>query len=218
MVYYAVALPEPRVFDNWDDCKEYIDAYVKQCKEENKAAGKEGGCLVVHRKFDTLEEAQAHAFRTVKTPEAGDFIAYTDGSYNFQENKCGSGILLFKDGVIQETISFSSPNIFKSNNITSEMDAVIKILEYCVEKGIKRIFIVHDLIHLAEYVREHGFFEADSAATLDYQKRYHDLVDKHGLKVYFNWIKGHGKGDGDASWNNQADKLAGLASGKYKGE
>lgn len=215
MAYYAVLVPTPQVFDNWSDCDKYLKEYVEACKQAQKDKGdKKEGCLTVYRKFDTEEIAHAHAFRATKTPESGDLVAYTDGDYNPENNECGSGIVLVKDDVVQDELSFSGPNTFGARNITGEANAVIRLLEYCVENGIKRIFIVHDLIHLAELVREHGFFEADSAATLDYQKRYRELVDKHQLKVYFNWVKGHG----DNQWNDRADRLAGLASGKYKGD
>lgn len=193
MPYYAVPLPEPRVFDNWDDCQRHI----------NGLSG------AVYRKYETLAEAEAHAFRAVKTPEAGDMIAYTDGSRNTETDQCGSGIVFVKDDEIQEELSFSSPNTFGSNNVTAEANAVIRVLEYCVEKGIQRIFICHDLIHLAEYVRDHGCYEADKAATLDYQQRYRALVDKHQLKVYFNYVKGHSAN----RWNDRADQLARRACG-----
>ena len=129
------------------------------------------------------------------------FTAYTDGSYKKDskgEYGVGWGFVLLKGGVIIHEECGRCDEYVSMRNVVGECRAVIELLGYCEELGVKELNICHDYEGVAKWIT--GEWKAKNEMT----QRYRKFVLESPIEIDFTWVRGHS----DNPWNDYADKLA----------
>lgn len=130
-------------------------------------------------------------------------IAYTDGSYKKNRNgDYGVGwsyVLLDDDTIAYE--DYGSYNAYKEQrNVSGEIYAVVQLVLYCEEHGIKELEIHHDYVGISAWVL--GNWKCKQELT----RHYKEFMDDSPLDITFVHVDGH---SGD-KWNDYVDGLAKL--------
>ena len=130
-------------------------------------------------------------------------IAYTDGSYRKKANgDYGIGwsyVILDGDTVVHE--AYGSYNEYKEQrNVGGEIYAVVQLVLYCEEHGIKDVEIHHDYVGVGAWVL--GNWKCKQELT----RRYKEFMDDSPLDITFVHVDGHSGN----KWNDYVDKLAKL--------
>jgi ribonuclease HI len=132
--------------------------------------------------------------------------AYVDGSYSSQLEIYGSGVYMeFEDGRrcrIQQ--AGDAPDWKASHNIAGELIAAMLAASKAVSLGATELLIIHDNEGIAHWAL--GTWKRNKAITQFYYQHMKGLMDS-GLKLGFEWVKGHSGNKG----NTYADILAGRA-------
>lgn len=126
-------------------------------------------------------------------------VVYVDGSYNnFIKKSSYACVIVYKNH--EEYLSGSFVDIDNLHNVSGELKAAMKAMEYCVNKGIKRLTIYYDFNGIEKFCKK------EHKASKDYIKSYKKYVKKVSKKidVSFKKVKAH---SGD-KYNEIADKLA----------
>lgn len=133
--------------------------------------------------------------------------AYTDGSYRKKANgEYGVGwayVLLDDDTIVYE--DYGAYNEYKEQrNVGGEIYAVVELVLYCEEHGIKDLEIHHDYIGISAWIQ--GRWKCKQELT----KRYREFMLESPLNITFVHVDGH---SGD-KWNDYVDGRAKLGVDK----
>ncbi|MDR2649551.1 MAG: ribonuclease H family protein [Clostridiales bacterium] len=189
------------VYTSWDECRRQITGFSG----------------AVYKGFNTEREALAFmaldtavSAQPFETPATDIAAAYVDGSYLDATKEFSCGIVLFyKNTELRMSEKFFDPDLSPMRNVAGEIKGAEKAMRYCLEKGIKRLEIIHDYEGVARWCT--GEWKADKPGTKAYKTFYDSLSG--GLSVNFRKVKGH---SGD-KYNEAADRLARTALGLYHG-
>jgi ribonuclease HI len=209
MKYYAIRSPFKKIVTSWFECEKLVKG----------VSGTE------FKSFHTMEEAQdfIHGATSSKTskedqqnvldlPYIGTRV-FVDGSFNAPAHLYGGSAIFIDDkpepSVIQ-TIQFngSNPDFLRSRNISGEIGATIRAINYAIKKNIKELTIIHDYEGIAKWAN--GLWRTDKTPIARaYNESIVNATQNHNLKLKFIWVKGHT----GVKYNEQCDKLAKEACG-----
>lgn len=214
--YVVVKGFNPGIYDNLQDVNQQIKGYI--CPEihsfkTRESAEKFAANLLsdIKKEKDNLpEENSVELLKTKKVDlskkkkgkkkkKKKSAVVYVDGSYNdFIRKASYACVIVYKNH--EEYLSGSFVDVDNLHNVSGELKAAMKAMEYCVNKGIKRLTIYYDFNGIEKFcARNHK-------ASKDYIKSYKKYVKKVSKKidVSFKKVKAH---SGD-KYNEIADKLA----------
>lgn len=101
--------------------------------------------------------------------------AYIDGSYTKDKDYSGYAVVFVKDNCILESISGCSYKNIKLQNVTGELTAAMKAVEWAVNRRYSHIMIFHDFIMEKKSKKiniSFGFVKGHSGNI------YNDMADK----------------------------------------
>lgn len=185
------------IFETWEDCSKSIIGF----------AGAE------YKSFVSREEAEAYLnddniyLRQVKQDvEEGYIVAYTDGSFDAENNKFSYGVHIFDDRLKEIDLCAAYENKYfdGANNIVGEVYGVISALNWARSFGYSKIKIYHDYEGLSKWAS--GEWSANSKVAQYYIDKL--LKEFHGV-IEYNFVKV--KGHSNNPYNNKADQLADMA-------
>ena len=189
--YYAVRKGrETGIFRRWDKCKEVTSGYK----------GAE------YKSFLTEEEAKKY-MDCVPTPESYDiskgFHIYTDGSYNTETAKYGSGFIILLNGkrIMYGEKSGNVPEYAVSRNVAGEIFAVLNALEQAVILKAEKVVIHYDYEGLAKWANDE--WKTNKELTVMYAEKVNQYRE-NGMKISFIHEKAHT----GIEYNELADKIA----------
>lgn len=200
--YYAVfkgKSNKPLILNTWDECK-------------NEVYGVKGA---IYKSFTTLEEAQDYldinSNQTVTKDDGNDanigLISYVDGSFSEEKRNYSYGIVILKDGevIYKENGVGEEKADIKFRNISGEVLAAIKAVEYAIKESYDEITIVHDYQGIASWAM--GTWNRNNDLTRNYYAKMSEYKKK--IKINFRKVKGHSGN----KFNDMVDKLAKEALG-----
>jgi len=133
------------------------------------------------------------------------YDAYTDGSYRESDGTFSYGAIILLDdhNVMLNGRINDRPEYAASRNVAGEIYGAIKVVQYAMRFGIKKVVIHHDYQGVGAWPT--GVWKANIPLT----KKYVDYMQKTAdfVQVKFEWVKGHAGHE----FNEQADRLAAMA-------
>lgn len=132
--------------------------------------------------------------------ENKSITAYIDGSYTKNKEYSGYAVVFVKNNRILESISGCSYQNIKMQNVTAELTAAMKAVEWAVNRRYSRILIYHDFIGISKIVT------GEWGVKNPFTRFYKEFMEKKSKKINisFGFVKSH---SGDI-YNEIADKLA----------
>lgn len=187
--YYAVSgNPMGEIFDS---------TQLEKAKETAK------NVKGIIRKFKTYEEAEEFALNETKnanknySASSDRLKIYVDGS--FAINICSYAcVILNKNG--PEFLSGCVVDEENLQNVTGELTAARKAIEYCINNGIKKVDIYYDFFGIEQYCLEGKTMKKDFVN--EYIKFMNEA--KKEIDICFYKVKSHSKN----RYNDIADMLA----------
>lgn len=193
--YYAVRKGKKiGIFNTWDACKAQVNGF----------SGAE------YKSFPTMEEANEYVYgkETIKFEDNDNTVeAYVDGSYEHCLKAYGSGIVILKNGEVEETFSVKGDDkdLVGMRNVAGEIEASKIAMMYCIENNIENLILYFDYEGIEKWCT--GAWKTNKEGTIEYKKFYDAAKEK--LNVKFVKVRAH---SGD-KYNEVADKLAKKALG-----
>lgn len=181
------------VYNTWDECREQVNGF----------SGAE------YKSFTTLEEANNYIEdkKLNKFDIENSVEAYVDGSYEHSLRAYGSGVVILKNNIIENTYSIkgNDKSLVDMRNVSGEIEASKIAMNYCIENKIKNLILYFDYEGIEKWCI--GTWKANKEGTKEYKKFYDSIKDK--LNVKFVKVKAHSGN----KYNEEADRLAKLALG-----
>ncbi len=133
--------------------------------------------------------------------------AYVDGSYEHAIKAYGSGVVIIKNDIIEETFSIkgNDKSMVTMRNVAGEIEASKIAMQYCLDNNINNLVLYFDYEGIEKWCL--GIWKANKEGTISYKKYYDSIKDK--LNVTFVKVKAHSGN----KYNDEADKLAKKAIG-----
>lgn len=132
--------------------------------------------------------------------ETKSITAYIDGSYTKDKDYSGYAVVFVKNNRILESISGCSYQNIKMQNVTAELTAAMKAVEWAVNRRYSHIIIFHDFMGVSKILS--GEWGVKNPFTRFYKKFMESKSRK--INISFGFVKSH---SGDI-YNEIADKLA----------
>lgn len=198
--YYAVRRGrKPGIYTSWSQCKSQIYGFASASyksftsKADAEAFMNDASSVNVKDSLDVVE--------------IDGVVAYVDGSYKASTGEFAYGGIILQDKKEIERFSgkMSDPGLATMRNVAGEIKASEYAMRFCVNKGIRKVYIFHDYEGIAKWCT--GEWKANKDGTKKYKSYYESIKDC--LEVIFIKVKGH---SGD-KYNDVADMLAKAALG-----
>jgi len=200
--FYAVKKGKtPGIYKSWPECKSQTDGFSG----------------AIYKGFATLEEAEKFLGNNVSQDEQmsinieeaeDEAIAYVDGSYNVETGEYSAGVVFFYNGEeLRISRKGEDVELASMRNVAGEILGAEIAMKEAVERGIKKLTIVHDYQGIASWCL--GEWKTNKEGTKAY-KEYFDSLNGC-INIQFQKVKGH---SGD-TWNDLADELAKEALGLH---
>ena len=190
MKYYVVKNGRiPGIYESWEECKEQVDGYSNR----------------EFKSFKNLGDAKIYYLGEKNFNKTNILEAYVDGSFYSKTNTCGYGLIILKDNEEIED-SGSTTKYFIHRNVTGEVIAASKAMEYALNNGYKDIRIYYDYEGIRSWAL--GKWKTNKELTIRY-KKYFDEKIKDKVKVDFVKVKAHSGNE----YNDKVDLLAKKACG-----
>lgn len=197
MKYYVVKKGRRMgIFNSWSECEGQVKGFPN----------------AVFKSFSSLEDAKKyyndHAEVqkniSVDNIDEDSVIAYVDGSYDNKEKRYGYGVILFYRNK-KEILSGAGDEseLIEFRNVTGELIAVRKAIEYAIDNKIKTIYIHYDYVGIENWFI--GEWKTNNNFTTEYANYAKSI--KNIIDVKFVKVKAH---TGD-KYNEEVDKIAKLA-------
>nr|WP_052356556.1 ribonuclease H family protein [[Clostridium] dakarense] len=193
--FYAVRKGKKTgIFNTWNECKIQVDGY----------SGAE------YKSFTTIDEAKEYIEGNkviISKNQENSIEAYVDGSYEHSLRAYGSGVVMIKDNIVQNTYSIKGEDesLVSMRNVAGEIEAAKIAMAYCISNNIENLTLYFDYEGIEKWCI--GVWKTNKEGTKEYKKFYDSIKDK--LNVKFVKVKAH---SGD-KYNEEADKLAKAAIG-----
>ncbi len=181
-------------FDSKEEAEHFINrGYI----EEN---------TIDHQDSEAIDKEIEDRISSLSDDEA---IIITDGSYNDTINKdiVGAGLIEFsKDNKEGKIYSVPGKNIENTKNVTGEILAVKKGIEWALNNQINRLDIYFDYIELVSWAYGHQ-------PNYDISRDYYKLIENTNkrMKLVFHKVSA----DINAKYNKEAHRLAKDAVENY---
>ncbi|MBN2219197.1 MAG: reverse transcriptase-like protein [Kosmotogaceae bacterium] len=128
----------------------------------------------------------------------GGVHLFVDGS--FMDNKVGYGVLVISENRIEKRINGCIKENLEMRNVTGEIEGVIRALEYCEQKGYRKVTIHYDYMGLRCWAD--GEWKAKNKLTRKYVER----LKEYSSQFDIEWVKV--RSHTGETFNEIADKLA----------
>ena len=182
------------IFTSWEECKEAVEGF--------------SGCE--YKGFNSEEEAKAYidgedivlVNDILPRLQQNKVVAFTDGSYDTNENRYGSGVCIFApDGINTELCNRgNNAQYIELRNIAGEIIAVLSAVDWAWKNGYQAISIFHDYEGIGKWAT--GEWKTNKNLSMYYKKYIDDKKDV--IDIEFIKVDGHSNN----IYNDRADKLA----------
>ncbi len=196
--FYAIKNTK-EIFTNWAECQEALKSVQAP----------------VYKGFATEDEALAFIENDTEIlTEVPDTCFFVDGSYNPRNRVFGGAFIYVEHGVITAGISTTciakstdlKEELLSMRNVAGEINAVLKVLQFCKDKHIKNITICYDYQGLECWAN--GYWKTKNQFTYDYAKEIRNMRIE-GYDIKFVKVKAHT----GVYFNEKVDSLAKRACG-----
>lgn len=189
--FYAVKEgKEKKVVNTWEECKALIDGYPN----------------ALFRSFTSLDEANKYLNDQIEDVKFDEPTAYIDGSFDEKTKRYSFGCVFFYQGTIMQFYkAFLEDELSSMRNVAGEIKGAGFIIQYCLNRGIKKLTIYHDYIGIASWYNLE--WKANMYGTKKYQE--FAVMAKKNIDVTFIKVKSHS----NDKYNDMADYLAKRALG-----
>lgn len=204
-VYIVIYENKDYEFDNWGDCKAFI----------------EGKKNVIYRGFTAMEEAQDFIVKNIKKVLPFNLkdvaYAYVDGSVsklNNGDKVYGYGLCVIKNGeVLYEDCGASADKeTAESYQIGGELLGALKGVEHAISRGEERIIVVYDYMGIEMWAN--GTWQPKKKFVEEYVKQMQKYMNQ--INVDFIHVNSHiDNGTIESNNNNLADELAKKACREF---
>lgn len=196
--------PEVRSFSNREKAEEFV-ASVTTTTETTITEIKQEVIKISRKKKnkkdkkDKKKKDKKKNKKKDKKKNKKSAVVYVDGSYNQFIKKASYACVIVSEGH-EEYLSGSFDDLYNLHNVSGELKAAMRAMEYCVDKKIKKVTIYYDFAGIET------FCDKDRKTSKDYIKSYKKYVKaiSEKIEVSFEKVKAH---SGD-KYNEIADKLA----------
>lgn len=191
MKYYAVKGKNfKEIYTSWDEAKENIHN-VKNVK---------------YKSFSSKEEAEAFLNDIELIDNINEPKCYIDGSFDINTLRYSFGGVLIIDNEIKEfKKAFDKDEYSEYRNVSGEIRGAAFIINYCYNRGIKKLHIFYDYIGIEKWYM--GEWKANTNIAIKYVDFSKTIKDK--IEVVFHKVKSHTNN----KYNDMADRLAKEALG-----
>lgn len=164
--------------------------------------------LPVAKKPQVQRVGQLNSTDQATTPStaSSSYVAYVDGSFDVHKHRGSAAWVVLHTGALAAGGGEPIHQALEHRNITGELLAAIRVLEYCDEQGIAEITIYHDLEATGYWAR--GEWKRNKPLT----QRFYARVQAAKVRPRFVWVKGHS----GVHWNEVVDQLATHALNQNK--
>lgn len=189
--FYAVKEgKEKKVVNTWEECKALIEGYPN----------------ALFRSFTSLDEANKYLNDQIEDVKFDEPTAYIDGSFDEKTKRYSFGCVFFYQGTIMQFYkAFLEDELSSMRNVAGEIKGAGFIIQYCLNRGIKKLTIYHDYIGIASWYNLE--WKANMYGTKKYQE--FAVMAKKNIDVTFIKVKSHS----NDKYNDMADYLAKKALG-----
>ncbi len=191
MKYYAIKGDDYKnIVLSWDEAKKII-SQVSHPK---------------YKSFSTEEEAKAFLDDVSVDDNVIEPKCYIDGSFNEANNEYSFGGILILNGKEYEfKRKFFEDEYSEFRNVSGEIRGASYIINYCLNRGIKKLHIFYDYIGIEKWYL--GEWKANTTIAQRYVDFANSVKDK--IEVVFHKVKSHTNN----KYNDRADILAKEALG-----
>ncbi|MBQ7642109.1 MAG: ribonuclease H family protein [Acholeplasmatales bacterium] len=185
--YYAIKTDDfNTIVESWDEAKEIIQG-LKAPK---------------YKAFQTIEEANAFINgEELKQKDDYPYMAYTDGSFNKDNNRYSFGCVLLMNGnEYHFKKGFPEDEFSSLRNVAGEIKGASFIINYAINHDIKELHLYFDYIGIEKWYI--GEWKAKSSIAIKYQEFAKEAKNK--INVIFHKVKSHA----NDYYNEMVDKLA----------
>lgn len=185
--YYAIKTDDfNTIVESWDEAKEIIQG-LKAPK---------------YKSFQTIEEANAFINgEELKQKDDYPYMAYTDGSFNKDNNRYSFGCVLLMNGnEYHFKKGFPEDEFSSLRNVAGEIKGASFIINYAINHDIKELHLYFDYIGIEKWYI--GEWKAKSTIAIKYQEFAKEAKNK--INVIFHKVKSHT----NDYYNEMVDKLA----------
>lgn len=207
-IYIAIYKNKAYKFNNWADCKEFID-------------GKKN---VVYKGFVSVSESQEFISKNIKKDIPFDLkdtlYMYVDGSVlKFEDGSkiYGYGVCGVKNNeiVYEDCGCKSGDKTAESYQVGGELLGALNGVERAISLGEKRVVIVYDYFGIEMWAN--GTWKGKQGFVQDYIKKMNEY--KEQINIDFVHVNSHtNNGTIESNFNNRADELAKEGCKKYQKE
>lgn len=195
--FYAVRKGRKEgIYFSWAECSAQINGY----------SGAE------YKSFKTLEEAKSFLEGGVRQAPQLNYsseekaYAYVDGSYNVHTKEYSYGAVLVHEGKEYEySEKGMDSSLSEMRNVAGEILGAEKMMERCVELGIKELDLYYDYEGIEKWCT--GVWQAKKPGTMAYKEKYDEY--KQHVFVRFHKVAAHT----GVALNERVDQLAKKALG-----
>ncbi len=185
--YYAIKTDDfNTIVESWDEAKEIIQG-IKAPK---------------YKSFQTIEEANAFINgEELKQKDDYPYMAYTDGSFNKDNNRYSFGCVLLMNGnEYHFKKGFPEDEFSSLRNVAGEIKGASFIINYAINHDIKELHLYFDYIGIEKWYI--GEWKAKSSIAIKYQEFAKEAKNK--INVIFHKVKSHA----NDYYNEMVDRLA----------
>ena len=185
--YYAIKTDDfNTIVESWDEAKEILHG-LKSPK---------------YKSFQTVEEANAFINgEELKQKDDYPYMAYTDGSFNKDNNRYSFGCVLLMNGnEYHFKKGFPEDEFSSLRNVAGEIKGASFIINYAINHEIKELHLYFDYIGIEKWYI--GEWKAKSSIAIKYQEFAKEAKNK--INVIFHKVKSHT----NDYYNEMVDKLA----------
>ena len=183
------------IFATWEECQ----------------AATKGFSGPEFKSFESEEEAKAYLIdedivlisQIKPRLDAGEVVAFTDGSFDATKQMYGSGIVIFAPNnskIIELSNRGNNEKYVELRNVAGEIIAVLNAVDWAWKNGFSKIAIFYDYEGVGKWAS--GKWKANKSLSLYYQKYIEEKKDL--LQIDFVKVSGHSNN----AYNDRADALA----------
>lgn len=184
--YYAVKVGKvPGIYETWSECQEQIKGFPN----------------AIYKSFKSKTQAENFVKVEEKMEVNSGYEFYVDGSYNADNDKAGSGVIIVKNGEVIGQCHAEHKNTEDMRNVVGEVMASLSAMKIAKNSGINNFTILHDYMGVSAWAK--GEWETKTSFTKTY-KKWVDKFIEEGLIFEFKKVKGHSGN----MFNDLADKEA----------
>ncbi len=151
--YYAVKVGKvPGIYETWSECQEQIKGFPN----------------AIYKSFKSKTQAENFVKVEEKMEVNSGYEFYVDGSYNADNDKAGSGVIIVKNGEVIGQCHAEHKNTEDMRNVVGEVMASLSAMKIAKNSGINNFTILHDYMGVSAWAK--GEWETKTSFTKTYKK------------------------------------------------